>query len=249
MITTMIKAVIVEDEPPATRELRRMLAGYDDVNVVGDARTVPSARGLLLRTAPDAVFLDVNLSGKSGFDLIDSIDPDTAVVFVTAYDQHAVDAFAVRATDYLMKPVAAARLDETVSRLRQWMQSRHAGAALPASGRAVFSSRRWVFTPDDAQPDFIEMSAIACIEARDEGSVVRAIDGRLRDVARPLRHWEERLPVAEFVRVSRSVLINLAHVMRVEPWSNYSFRVHLRGVQEPVVMSRRRAVALRDVVR
>jgi two-component system LytT family response regulator len=237
----MIKAIIVDDEPPARRELRRLLAEHPDVRIVGEAGDVAAARGLLLRTRPDVVFLDIRLGRESGFDLIPDLDPETSVIFVTAFDAYALKAFEASAIDYLLKPVDARRLESAVARLESGGQKRDTTSRL-------FASSRWTFIDSTAGQEFIELSSITHIAASDGGSRVFTADRKSRSTEKPLAFWEERLHTGDFVRIHRSTIVNLRFVESVEPWSNYTYRVRLSGVREPVEMSRRYAVHLRDML-
>lgn len=235
----MIKAIVIDDEGPARREMQRLLAAHESIAVVGDARDLQTARGLLLRTRPDVVFLDIRLGKASGFDLLEDVDEETAVVFVTAYDDYAIRAFEASALDYLVKPVEPERLARTVERL----VAREPNAAREA---APFVPLRWVFLETAGESEFVELASITHVSADLRGSRVHTLDGRSLSATRTLADWEKRLPSADFLRVHRGAIVNLRHVERVEPWSHYSYRLHLRGWDEPVTMSRRYA---RDVRR
>ena len=240
----MIKAVIVDDEPPARREMRRLLAGYDDVRVAGEAGDLTVAVGLLGRTRPDVVFLDIQLGKRSGFELLEEIDPDTAVVFVTAFDAYAVKAFETGAVDYLVKPVQAERLSLSLDRVR----SRLTGRARDGHSSAVYSGARWIFLESRDHQDFIEVGNITHVEAGEGGTRVFLRDGRTRATSRPLSWWETRLPPAGFARVHRSTIVNLSHVEKVEQWFQYSYRLTIAGYRGNVLMSRRYAARLRDMM-
>lgn len=244
----MIEAIIVEDEAPARREMHRLLAEHDTIRVVGEAKDVDGARGLLLRTRPEVVFLDVRLGRASGFDLLGDVDEETAVVFVTAHDDYAVRAFEEHALDYLVKPVEPARLAEAIVRVERFVAARGDPEASAASREpAPFTPLRWVFLEVDA-PEFLEVDAITQLVAEEGGSRVHTVDGRVRASRNSLAAWRERLPEGDFARVHRSTLVNLRHVEHVEPWSNYTYRLHLRGSDAPVTMSRRHASRIRDLL-
>lgn len=234
----MIKAIVVDDEAPARRELRRLLASHESIAVVGDARDLATARGLLLRTRPDVAFLDIRLGKASGFDLLEDVDAETAVVFVTAYDDYAIRAFEASALDYLVKPVEPERLARTVERLEERVAS-------GARETAPFTPLRWVFLETADASEFVELATITHVTADPRGSRVHTKDGRSLPATKTLVRWEERLPPDDFLRVHRGAIVNLRHVERVEPWSHYAYRLHLRGWDEPVTMSRRYAREVR----
>lgn len=231
-----MKAIIVDDEGPARRELRRLLAELPDVEIVGEAGDVEGAARLVERMAPDVVFLDIRLGRASGFELVDRIDADTAIVFVTAYGDYAVQAFEAQAVDYLLKPIEPERLRQCVARL----------AAAPAPVRDEPASRRWLFLDDRDRPELLAIERITLVEAEGRRSRIHTDDGSSRSSAKPLAEWESRLPAGDFVRVHRSALVNLHHVEHIEPWFHYGLRLRLRGLAEPVPVSRRRAADLRS---
>jgi two-component system LytT family response regulator len=245
----VIKAIVVDDEAPARREMRRLLAEHERVSVTGEARDLATSRGLLLRTRPDVVFLDIRLGRESGFDLLPDVDEETAVVFVTAYDDHAVRAFEASALDYLMKPVESTRLKATLKRVERFVAAREQGGAATRVGSpAPFTPSRWVFLEAGDRPAFVPVEAITHVSAEKGRSRVHVTGGHSLPSERSLEEWMRRLPIEDFRRVHRSTIVNLRQVERLEPWSHYTYRIHLRGTPEPVVMSRRHALRLREAL-
>ena len=238
----MRSAIIVDDERLARRELRVMLeeAHGAAVRVVGEAESVRTAAELVRTCDADVVFLDVQLAGESGLELLTLIDPSVAVVFVTAFDQYAVRAFEVNALDYLLKPVAPARLARAVERLGAPNDD---AAATPAATRLDYQDR--LFLRLDDRMGFVKVADIVSIASDGDYSVVRLANGRTHRARKSLRDWLARLPETAFARVHRSTIVNLEYVERVEEWSHFSYRLYLRGTAEPVAMSRRYAGQLR----
>ena len=236
----MHRAVIVDDERLARRELRVMLeeSHADVVRVVGEAERVQTAAELVRTCDADVVFLDVQLSGESGLDLVSLIDPQVDIVFVTAFDQYAVRAFEVNALDYLLKPVAPARLARAVERLAAPNEPDDAKVT-----RLEYQDR--LFLRLDDRMGFVKVAEIVSIVADGDYSNVRLVGGRTHRARKSLREWLARLPESAFARVHRSTIVNLEHVERVEEWSHFSYRLHLRGASEPVTMSRRYAGQLK----
>jgi two-component system, LytTR family, response regulator len=234
-------AIIVDDERLARRELRGMLeeAHAATIRVVGEAESVRTAAELFRTCDADVVFLDVQLTGESGLDLLPLIDPSVAVVFVTAFDQYAVRAFEVNALDYLLKPVAPARLARAVDRLAAPNEE-------PADGPVeTLTVQDRLFVRLDDRMGFIKVGDIVSIAADGDYSVVQLATGRTHRARKSLRDWTARLPGGTFARVHRSAVVNLEHVERVEEWSHSSYRLYLRGFAEPVTMSRRYAGRLK----
>ena len=209
------------------------------IRVVGEAESVRTAAELVRTCEADVVFLDVQLTGESGLDLLPLIDPSVAVVFVTAFDEYAVRAFEVNALDYLLKPVAPARLARAIGRLG----APNDGAADQLAPKLTVQDR--LFLRLDDRMGFIKVGDMVSIEADGDYSHVRMVSGQTHRARKPLRDWLERLPENVFARVHRSTIVNLEYVERVEEWSHFSYRLYLRGVGEPVAMSRRYAGRLK----
>ena len=244
-MTRPLRAVLVDDERLARVELRRLLAAHPEVAVVGEADGAAAARDLLGRlaeagTPPDVLFLDVQMPAESGFDLLASLDAvPPAVVFVTAFDDHALRAFEVSALDYLVKPVAPARLAAALARLDP-----PPGAApdAPPAARPLGADDR-VFVKDGDRLHFVRLGDVRLFES--EGNYARLYVGEERPlVLRSLSALEARLDPAVFFRASRQHMVNLAHVVRLEDWFGGALRAVLDG-GETVELSRRQARAFR----
>jgi two-component system, LytTR family, response regulator len=236
-------AIIVDDERLARRELRAMLEAShaSAVRVVAEAEGVRTAAELVRTCDADVVFLDVQLAGESGLELLPLIDPSVAVVFVTAFDQYAVRAFEVNALDYLLKPVAPARLARAVERLAAPIDDTVVGTSSPP--RLDYQDR--LFLRLDDRMGFVRVADIVSIVSDGDYSIVRLVGARTHRARKPLREWGDRLPENAFARVHRSTIVNLEFVERVEEWSHFSYRLYLRGLAEPVTMSRQYAGQLK----
>jgi len=225
-------ALIVDDEPLARSDLRAVLAGIKPIEIIGEADSVSSARDLLKKTDPDIVFLDIQMPGESGFDLLPDCGFDTHVIFVTAYSDFAIRAFEVNALDYLLKPVNEERLALTIRRLTAGVEEESRN--MPALSR---DDTMFVKLSDSFQ--FIRLSNIVKIEAADDYSVVFLLNGESHLTLKPMKDWEARLPDNTFARVHRSTIINMDQVARLEPWFNQAYKVYLNNLHEPVTLSRR----------
>jgi two-component system LytT family response regulator len=237
----MYSAIVVDDERLARRELKQLLhEGHShQIQVVGEAATVQEAATLARLHDPDVVFLDVHLAGESGFDLLPRLDRTVTVVFVTAFDRYAIRAFEVNALDYLLKPVAPQRLATTLGRL-----SRPAPTE-PAAAQALTYEDRLFLRLDDRLV-FLRVRDIVAVLARADNSVLHLADGTQARARKSLREWVDRLPERDFVRIHRSTMVNLEFVERLEEWSHFSYRVYLRGLAEPLQMSRRWGARVRS---
>ena len=233
-------AVLVDDERLARRELRTLLeeSHAEHVHVVGEAASVADAARLVQATDADVVFLDIQLAGETGMDLLPLLGADVDVVFVTAHDAYTLRAFEVNALDYLLKPVAPERLAVTVNRL---------AAAQPTTlTRATVTYDDRLFLRLGQERAFVRVRDIVAIEAEGDGSMLRLAPHLARKPSvKSLREWERRLPERQFVRIHRSAIVNLEFVERLEPWSHASQHVYMRGLPEPITMSRRFATRIR----
>ena len=233
------KAIIVDDERLARAEMRRLLADVDEISVVGDAEDLNEALALIKSEKPQLVFLDIQLSNESGFDLIEQISPDIKVIFVTAFDEFALRAFEVNALDYLLKPVNPDRLAAALKRLKT-------AASADKKTLRLFEFDDRIFLDLGERSVFLKVSDISHIAASGDYSEVFTVDKRKLLIEKPLREWEERLPEKHFVRIHRQTIINLEQIRDIETWFNRSFQVHLKTAAEPLSVSRRYATKLRE---
>lgn len=233
------RALIVDDERLARREIRYLLEEHPQIQVAGEAESVSQAAAFIERTPPDLVFLDVQMPGESGFELLERTRLEAHVIFVTAYDEFAVRAFEVNALDYLLKPVNPQRLRKAVARFLAQSKPQAAPERTLEYGDSVFLTV-------DQSPRFVKLASLICIRAEGDYTSLLATSGPLGLVLKSLKDWERLLPARHFCRIHRSVIINCEQVLRFEKWFNDSFRVHLRHVDEPILMSRRHAAVFRE---
>ncbi len=234
------RTIIVDDERLARKELRSMLAEHPQIEVAGEAETVGQAIDLISREKPEVIFLDIQMPGESGFNLLEKIEVDFKTIFVTAFDAYAIRAFEVNALDYLLKPINPARLARAIERL-----SSEDLSGPPAVARKLEYEDR-LFIDIGERSIFLKINSVVCIAAAGDYSEVFTADGQKSLVLKPLKEWEERLPEKYFTRVHRSTIVNLEYVERLESWFNRSYRIYLKTLQEPLVMSRRYAARLKD---
>lgn len=231
-----MKALIVDDERLARAELRRLLAVHPEVQVVGEAANIEEARIAIEAMAPDLVFLDVQMPGGSGFDLLATLDNAPAVIFTTAFDQYAIRAFDVSALDYLLKPVEPARLAQALLKNKKPEATAKEKPQLP-DGK--------VFIKDGERCWFVAMEQIVLFES--EGNYARVyFDSNRPLLLRSLNQLEERLDPEHFMRVSRRHIVNLDFVQSVAPSPAGGLTLTLQG-ELKVSMSRRRAVQFRQL--
>jgi two-component system LytT family response regulator len=242
-----MRVVVVEDSRLARAELRTLLAAAPDVQIVGEADDLEAGCDAVDTLKPDLLLLDIQLPGGTGFDLLDRIDHLPLVVFTTAYDQHALDAFERNAIDYLVKPIVPERLAAALGRTRERLASLRASAnanAAATPGAPRKGADEMVFVRDGERCWFVRLGDISGFEAC--GNYAQAwFDGKRPLVGRTLAQLEERLDDALFFRASRSHLVNLRWIDQVVPWINDGYRVTLRD-GHTVEVSRRQAKVLRE---
>jgi len=241
MSTEPLRVLVVDDERLARLALHTLLTGVPDVVVVGEASGVDEAEVLIRRERPGVVFLDIQLRGETGFDLLARDAGSFHTIFVTAFDAYAVRAFEVHALDYLLKPVHPARLTEALARARD-------PAATPPAPNppATYRHDDLFFHGDARRPRFLRIREIAFIRAAGNYTELHTAAGPPLLVLRSLSTWEVQLVDASFVRVHRSALVNLDFVERIERGAGYTYELYVRGQAAPLAMSRRRAMELKS---
>jgi two-component system, LytTR family, response regulator len=226
-----MKAMIIDDEPLARRELRWLLREHPWIEIVGEAGHVEDAAQKIAQATPQLLFLDVQMPGGSGFDLLSRLEYLPHVIFTTAHDQHAVQAFDVNALDYLLKPVDPARLEESLKRIR---------LSTDTAAPSKLQPLERLFVRDGQRCWFVPLSEVRLLAA--EGNFVRLQWGKLQPMlGRPLAALERRLDPTHFFRANRSQIINLQFVEAVEIGNNGLLHVQLRDGGPEIEISRRQA--------
>lgn len=227
---TDLRALVVDDEPLARRRLRALLDRTPGVQWMAEAATGPEALRAIEEAGPDVVFLDVEMPGMSGVEVMERVNPPLPVIFTTAYDAYAVKAFDLHAVDYLLKPLSADRLREAVERVRRRLADR----SRPA--RQIFARERGRIVP-------IPVSTIVRLEADGDYVHVHAA-GRAHLITATLSSLHERLDADRFRRVHRSHVVNMDFVTAFEPCESSRLRLRMRN-GDTVVASRARSRELR----
>ncbi len=235
-----MKALIIDDERLARVELRRLLTPFKEVNIVGEAVNAEDALGKITELNPDLIFLDIQMPGKNGFELLEELDSVPTVIFTTAYDEYALKAFEYNAIDYLLKPIEPSRLEESVKKLIEKERKQSVGTA---SSQAL-SEDDQVFVKDGEKCWFVKLSTVRLFES--EGNYVRLyFDDNKPLILRTLNYLDERLDARTFFRANRKHIINLKWIESIEPWLNGGLLVKLKGGNK-IEISRRQAIKFKD---
>jgi two-component system LytT family response regulator len=233
-----MKALIIDDERLARKELSTLLEKHDGIHVVGEAANADEAEERIAELKPDLLFLDINMPGRDGFQLLESLDHAPHVIFVTAYDEHALHAFQVNALDYLMKPIDPERLDAALNKLPR------GDGDMPQ--RDMLKADDQIFLKDGEKCWFVTLKDVRLFES--EGNYVRV---RFNDqkplVLRSLNKLEEKLDPHVFFRANRKHIVNLKWVDNIQPWFSGGLMVKLKTGEE-VEVSRRQAARFKELM-
>lgn len=226
----MIRVVIADDEAPAREKLQHWLSEQPDVTMVGSAEDGLSASQCIERLCPDAVFLDVQMPTLSGLQVAAQLEPSSAplIVFVTAFDEHAVKAFDLNAIDYLLKPYDRDRFTRTMQRVRERLHAQQSGAAAVALGRARAPACERLLVPEGERLQLIDATSIEWLEADDNYVHVHTTT-RAYLLRRTLSDLLSQLGQQRFMRIHKSTVVNLGSIGSLTPLFKGDYEIHLRN--------------------
>jgi len=237
-----MKALIVDDERLARTELKRLLTPFKDVKVVGEAVNAEDALEKIQQLKPDLLFLDIQMPGKTGFEMLEELDSVPTVIFTTAYDEYALKAFEYNALDYLLKPIEPKRLEETVNKL---VEKKRKKTARDLDKEILLESDQ-VFVKDGERCWFVKLENVRLFES--EGNYVRIYFAENKPlILRTLNYLDERLDNKTFFRANRKHIVNLKWIDSIEPWLNGGLLVKLKDGQK-IEVSRRQAIKFKDML-
>lgn len=235
-----MKAIIIDDERLARVELKRLLTPFKEINVVGEAVNVEDALSKISELNPDLIFLDIQMPGKNGFELLEELDSVPRVVFTTAYDEYALKAFEYNALDYLLKPIEPKRLEDAIKKIIESNKK----DKISEYTQSVLTESDQVFVKDGERCWFVKLASVRLFES--EGNYVRLyFDENKPLILRTLNYLDERLDDRSFFRANRKHIINLKWIDNIEPWLNGGLLVKLKGGMK-IEVSRRQAIKFKD---
>jgi len=237
-----MKAIIVDDERLARTELRRLLAPFKEIEIIAEAVNAKDALEKITRLNPDLIFLDIQMPGKNGFELLEELESAPEVIFTTAYDEYALKAFEFNALDYLLKPIEPQRLEESIKRVT----AKTKAEKFVSTEKQYLMADDQVFLKDGDRCWFVKLSEIRLFES--EGNYARLYFNDFKPlILRTLNSLDERLDPRTFFRANRKHIVNLKWIDNIEPWLNGGLLVKLKGGQK-VEVSRRQSVKFKDML-
>jgi two-component system LytT family response regulator len=233
-----IKALIVDDEELARSDLHALLSKISSIEIVGEASDVKTAIEAIEMLNPNVVFLDIQFPRETGFDLLEKADIKAKIIFVTAFDKYAIRAFEVNALDYLIKPVDPERLALTIERLEN--------SDLQEKKQTDFNYNDTIFIEHCNKFYFVKVNSIIMISAATAYTEIITSNGLKLLAHKSMKEWETRLPQNSFIRIHRSTIINIDFIEKMDKWFNYSYRVYLKNIGNPISISRRYIAAIKE---
>jgi two-component system, LytTR family, response regulator len=239
-----MKALVIDDERLARKELINLLKNFDEIEVVAECSNSDEAKEAILLHNPELIFLDIQMPGKNGFELLQDLEKVPKVIFVTAYDEYALKAFEVNALDYLLKPVEEDRLAEAINKILA-EDEEEAESSLSVKNDGRLGQDDQIFLKDGEKCWFVSLRDIKLFES--EGNYVRVYFSNFKPlILKSLNNLEERLDHT-FFRTNRKYIVNLRWVQSVENWFNGGLRLTLKdGTQ--VEVSRRQGARFRELM-
>ena len=240
----MPKALIIDDERLARNELKKLLQDFPEVEILGEAANAAEGISKIEELNPDLIFLDIQMPGKTGFDLLTELDKAPHVIFTTAYDEFALKAFEVNALDYLMKPVEPQRLADALNKLQQ--VEKEQAVTFSSIHRGTLPEHDQVFVKDGERCWFVKLSEVRLFES--VGNYAKVFFGSNKPlILKSLNALEERLDEKVFFRANRKHIVNLRMIEKVEPYFNGGLLLEIKG-GEKIEVSRRQAVKFKEMM-
>jgi two-component system LytT family response regulator len=244
----VITALLVDDEPKALDRLAEMLEKHESIDVIGRAGSVDEAERFLKGRVPDVVFLDITMPERLGTDLLANVPPDTRIVFVTARENYAIDAFREGAVDYILKPFDGDRLAIAVERLERLLGSRGAPAQPPSAPPVDHDQAAQLSLVRGGQFITVLYADILWIEAVQNYTRVQVAAAEPMILRRTMAEWEALLPADGFARISRSLIVHIPKIRSTQWQSRDQMLVFFAGIAAPLPIGRTAMARLKDLL-
>ncbi len=240
-----MRAIIIDDERLARAELRKLLQDFPEVEVVDEAANADEGIAKIEAQNPDLIFLDIQMPGKTGFDMLSSLAKSPNVIFTTAYDEYALKAFEVNALDYLLKPVEPKRLADAIQKLH-FIEAKEPVSNGENVNRSMLTENDQVFVKDGERCWFVKLNDIRLFES--VGNYAKVFFGNNKPlILKSLNALEERLDEKMFFRTNRKHIVNLRMIEKIEPYFNGGLLLELKG-GEKIEVSRRQTVKFKEMM-
>ena len=242
----MIRAIIIDDERLARNELKKLLMDFPEIEVIAEAANSTEGIEKIDSLNPDLIFLDIQMPGKTGFDMLAELDKAPSVIFTTAYDEYALKAFEVNALDYLLKPVEPKRLADAIQKLHVEEDKEPTHDHEISTNRSILDEHDQVFVKDGERCWFVKLSDIRLFES--VGNYAKVYFGPNKPlILKSLNALEERLDEKVFFRANRKHIVNLRLIEKIEPYFNGGLLLELKG-GEKIEVSRRQTVKFKEMM-
>jgi len=239
-----MRTIIIDDERLARTELKKLLHDFPEIEVIDEAGNAEEGMRKINTQQPDLIFLDIQMPGKSGFEMLEELEYTPLVIFTTAYDEYALKAFEVNALDYLLKPVDSKRLDDAIKKLN--LPDYEESEAASFTNHEVLNENSQVFVKDGDRCWFVRLSEIRLFES--VGNYAKVFFGPNKPlILKSLNALEERLDPKAFFRANRKHIINLRMIEKIEPYFNNGLLIELKD-GEKIEVSRRQAVKFKEMM-
>lgn len=236
-----MKALVIDDSRLARNELKRLLEEYDNVIVAGEAVDAEEAKLKIEELRPDLIFLDIQMPGKDGFQLLEELEQVPHTIFTTAYSEYAIKAFQFNALDYLMKPIDKGLLSQALSKVSEKIKSEKS-----AQYEGKMTADDQVFVKDGERCWFVTLKEVKLFEVDGNYTKIHFEDSRPM-IPRTLNYLETRLDPKTFFRANRQQIVNLKWIEKIEPWFSGSIRIYLKG-NVAVDVSRRQSQRFKELM-
>jgi two-component system, LytTR family, response regulator len=245
-----MKAIIIDDERLARAELRKLLQDFPEIEVIDEAANADEGLAKIESHNPDLIFLDIQMPGKTGFDMLSELERAPHVIFTTAYDEYALKAFEVNALDYLLKPIEPKRLADAVHKLHGTEGGKESygtnGSTVEGGNKSLLTENDQVFVKDGERCWFVKLNEIRLFES--VGNYAKVFFGPHKPlILKSLNALEERLDEKVFFRANRKHIVNLRLIDRIEPYFNGGLLLELKG-GEKIEVSRRQTVKFKEMM-
>ena len=243
-----MRAILIDDERLARAELRKLLQEYPEIEIIDEASNAEEGIHKIEQHNPDLIFLDIQMPGKTGFDMLSELDHAPQVIFTTAYDEYALKAFEVNALDYLLKPVEPKRLADAVEKIKRTGTNGtyDRPASLQDSNTSILGEADQVFVKDGERCWFVKLGEVRLFES--VGNYAKVFFGTNKPlILKSLNALEDRLDEKVFFRANRKHIVNLRMIDKIEPYFNGGLLLELKG-GEKIEVSRRQTVKFKEMM-